>query len=101
MTRKKSQTQYCFNVGLRPQSELRGVALLGHQTLARLHESISGARGFSSEISFSFRFGGSEIQHTTSLDDLNLKVGQTLEYTVYSIDDNRHETIVVDFIDNE
>jgi hypothetical protein len=60
---KKSDTQYYFKVDLhRPESELRGVALLGHQTLAELHELISGVFDRSADASFSFRFGNAEIE---------------------------------------
>lgn len=101
MNKKRSQTQYCFNIGLQPQSELRGVALLGHQTLAELHEATSSGRGGSADAQFSFSVGGEEVQAGTRLDDLNLRVGQTFEYWVKSTPEDRPESIAVDFIDNE
>src|SRR3954466_9477996 len=101
MKKKRSQTQYFFNVDLGKQSELRGVALLGHQTLAELHESISNARGCSTYDAFSFRLGEVKLVDGARLDDLNLRVGQTFEYAVNSINENRCEAITLDFIDNE
>lgn len=101
MNKKRSQIQYFFSVDLQPRSELHGVALLGHQTLAELHDSISGTHGGSADASFSFRVGSQEIEERTTLDDLNLTVGQKIEYTVKSIDENRYEVITVDFIDDE
>jgi hypothetical protein len=68
MNKKRSDTQYLFNIGLqRPESELRGVGLLGHQTLAELHELICGAIDHSTDTSFSSRFGNSEFVSTVGL----------------------------------
>jgi hypothetical protein len=101
MNKRRSNTQYLFQVDLRPQSELRGVALLGHQKLAELHENISEMLNQSSRVPFCFHSGNVEIKEGMRLDDLNLRVGQTFEYMVNSIDGHRHKTITVDFIDNE
>lgn len=98
MNKKRSDTQYLFNVGLQPpELELRGVAILGHQTLAELHELICGVIDHSADTSFSFRFGSSEFEEGARLDELNLRVGQTLEYIV----ENRRKLITVDFIDDK
>jgi len=99
---KKSDTQYHFKVDLRrPESELCGVALLGHQTLAELHESISSPYDDRAHDSFSFRFGNEEIDGAARLDALNLRVGQTFEYVLKSEAENRREIIMVEFIDDE
>ncbi|SRR6266498_979959 len=99
---KKSDTQYHFKVDLRrPESELRGVALLGHQTLAELHESISNPTDDRAHASFSFRFGNKEVDGAARLDALNVRVGQTFEYVLKSEAQNRREIITVDFIDDE
>jgi hypothetical protein len=99
---KRSGTQYLFKVDLqRPESELRGVALLGHQTLAALHESISGSIDGEAQASFSFRFGEEEIDGAARLDDLHLRVGQTFEYVLESSAESRRELITLEFIDDE
>jgi len=98
---KKSDTQYHFKVDMRrPESELRGVALLGRQTLAELHESISNPSDDHAHSSFSFRFGNEEVDGAVPLDALNLRVGQTFEYVLKS-EAERREIITVDFIDDE
>jgi len=101
MNMKKSDTQYHFKVDLQlPESELRGVALLGHQTLAELHESISSPED-RAHASFSFRFGTEESDGAARLDGLNLRVGQTFEYVLKSEAESRREIITVEFIDDE
>ncbi|MGH9968910.1 MAG: hypothetical protein ACREBG_14075 [Pyrinomonadaceae bacterium] len=102
MNRLTSDTQYGFKVDLkRPKSELRGVALLGHQTFADLHELISSGLEPSGNRSFFFRFGEMLIEKSARLDDLSLKVGQTFEYVVESDNEQRREKIILEFIDNE
>lgn len=101
MNKRRSNTQYLFQVDLRPLSELRGVALLGHQNLAELHERISEMLDHSAHVPFCFRLGNVEFEEGMRLDDLNLRVGQTFEYTVKLIDESQHKTITVDFIDDE
>jgi len=99
---KSTETQYLFKVDLqRPESKLRGVALLGHQTLAELHESISSPFENGAHASFSFRFGNKEIDGAARLDELNLRVGQTFEYVLKSEAESRREIITVEFIDDE
>jgi hypothetical protein len=102
MNMNKSDTQYHFKVDLRrPESELRGVALLGHQTLAELHESISSPFDDGAQASFSFRLGNQEVDVAVQLDALNLRVGQTFEYVLKSEAESRREIITVDSIDDE
>ena len=79
---------------------MRGVALLGHQTLAALHESICSFDD-RAPASFSFRFGKQEVDGTLRLDALNLRVGQTFEYLLTSEAESRREIITVEFIDDE
>ena len=98
MSEKRSNTQYCFKVDLqRPESELRGVALLGHQTLADLHLAITNES--EGGAAFLFRFGNTEIGEGARLDDLDLRVGQTFEHIVGSADKIRHKIITVDFVE--
>jgi hypothetical protein len=100
MNEKRSDTQYCFKVDLkRPESELRGVALLGHQTLADLHLAITD--GSERGAAVLFRFGNTEIEEGTRLDDLDLRVGQTFEYIAGSADKIQHKIITVDFVDDD
>ena len=102
MNKKRSDTQYLFKVDLkRQESELRGVALLGHQTLAELHEAISGEFERSAHTSYSFRFGNVKLEENVRLDSLKLRIGQTLEYIVDAVGEHRDEIITVDFIDRE
>jgi hypothetical protein len=101
MKEKRSDSQYYFKVDLkRHESELRGVALLGHQTLRDLHVAISDESKRGSGGSFLFRFGDVEIEEGTRLDDLNLKAGQTFEYAVESAGETRREMITVDFVED-
>jgi hypothetical protein len=99
---KRSDTQYCFRVGLQqPEPEVCGVALLGHQTLAELHESISVWQNQNTDSAFFFRFRNAEFDVGTRIDNLNLRVGLAFEYIVDTLDETRHEIITVDFIDDE
>src|SRR5262245_26012252 len=102
MSDKRSDTQYGFKVHLnRSQSKLRGVALLGHQTLTELHEAISAGSEGATVSSFSFSFRNTHIDKTTRLDELNVRVGETLEYVIDSVNGKRHQVIAVDFVDGE
>jgi hypothetical protein len=101
MNKKRSNTQYLLNLGWQRPELVCGVAILGHQTLTELHELICGAIDDSADTSFSFRFGNSEFGEGARLDELNLRVGQTFEYIVESVDENRRTLITVEFIDDE
>jgi hypothetical protein len=102
MSDQRSDTQFGFKVDLdRPRSKLRGVALLGHQTLTDLHEAISAGSHGGTDSSFSFRFREAHIEQNTRLDKLNLDIGETLEYFTDSLNGKRHQVITVDFIENE
>jgi hypothetical protein len=100
MNEKRSDTQYYFKVDLRrPGSDLRGFALLGHQTLADLHLAITdeSERG----AAFLFRFGNTEIEAGTRLDELDLRVGQTFEHIAGAADKIQHKAITVDFVEDD
>ena len=102
MSDQTSNTQFGFKVDLdRPRSKLRGVALLGHQTLTDLHEAISAGSQCGTGSSFSFWFRDAHIEQNTRLDELNLGIGETLEYFTDSLNGKRHQVITLDFIDNE
>jgi len=97
----KSQTQYFFHVTSKDAaSSSRRVALLGHQTLADLHELVYGpfVRSNDRNCSFLIESGRSKQNQSpaTRLDALNLSVGQTFEYITDP--DRRHE-ITVEGID--
>jgi hypothetical protein len=96
----KSQTQYFFHVVLkRTELSSRRIALLGHQTLADLHELDSGSFDRYEDPNCDFRFDSKAGHPETRsyslsirLDDLNLNVGQTFEYICDS--NGRHERTV-------
>ena len=102
MNKRRSDTQYLFKVDLnRPASELHGVALLGHQTVADLHTAIFGMPERGARVSYSFRVGNEKVAGHVRLDELNLKKGQTVEYLVESAGKTRREIITVEFIEGE
>jgi len=102
MNDKRSDTQYGFKVDLnRPGSMLQEVALLGHQTLSELHEAISASSKDGTDSTFSFSFRNAQVDKNTRLDELNLRVGETLEYVVDSANGKGHQVIAVDFVDDE
>jgi hypothetical protein len=102
MPKKKSDTQFCFNVDA-PGSrlELQGVALLGHQTFAELHVAISDLRHTERGDSFSFYVRGQEVDEDVRLDMLNLEADDALEYITNPASGTRREMIRVDFVDDE
>jgi hypothetical protein len=75
--------------------------LLGHQTLKELHEAISAGSEDGPESPFSFSFRNAHIDKNTRLDELNVSIGETLEYVIDSGNGKRHQVIAVDFIDDE
>ena len=102
MNDKRSDTQYGFKVDLnRPGSKLRGVALLGHQTLTELHEAISAGSEDGMDLSFSFSLREAHIDKNKRLDELDLSIGETLEYVIDSANGKRHQVVAVDFIDED
>jgi hypothetical protein len=101
MNNQISNTQYFFKVDLQqPESDLRGVAMLGHQTLSELHDLISSRFERIDNGSFSFSRGDSEISSDSRLDELSLRVGQTLTYRLGAVNEAPFE-VTVDFIDAE
>lgn len=120
-----SNTQYLFKVSLRHRnSMLRGVALMGHQTLADLHYIISDESGDGCGHHYSFRFANEcmarlddssssdcMINHARTvyddgnassvrLDDLKFKVNDEFEYVNKQGAIKWRKVIKVDSIDN-
>jgi hypothetical protein len=73
----KSQTQYFFHVG--PTARSRRVTLLGDATLADLHELVSTG---SDNAKVQFRVADRNRPTNTTLNELDLAVGQTFDYCV-------------------